>query len=147
MSRELKAGFWTVVGAVVAALAAILSAFGIGFELGQSKSSVPTAIVNQICEKGAVIKLHALRGPNDQVARTVARLLTADGCTVDGPYQIQRRYRVAHAQIRYFHRPDGTTAMKIMQRVHEQARVDMYARYMSDWASRAPQGDLEIWFP
>jgi hypothetical protein len=148
MSRELKAGFWTVVGAVIAALTAVLSASWIGYEFGVSTGAHQKASQIQVCEQRAVIKVHALNGPNYEVASRVADVLDAiDGCRVLPLVQIPPRAAVRRADVRYFYPCDSTMVAKIVQRVEAETGMAVRYRYMPGVESRVHPGYVELYFP
>jgi hypothetical protein len=138
--------YWKIVGAVIGAMVAVLTAFGIGFELGEKSRAQPPLPISHLCRGGVIIKLHAFEGPDDYVAMNLARLIRADGCEVDGPYRVPN-HLIRNAQIRYFHLNDGPLATRIMELARDKDGVELYTRYLGELARKVPQGYVEVWLP
>jgi hypothetical protein len=137
-----KIEFWKVVSAVIAALAAMTSAFWVGYQMGRSAKSASSPDPSTICANGNRVVVHS-KSNTDETGITILNLLAEQGCKATGIIKIDKE---GVTDIRHFHDADENDAYLISNYLRAEIGIALPVKHINDEKySSVEKGQLEIW--
>ncbi len=147
MKQKSLSSFIRAVGAVIGGIAALLSVYWIGYEMGQSSNrsqKEPLESV-KVCKNQNSISVISLKGETDQRGVEIISALNELGCKSTGPYEPVKDTILSQPDIRYFHKSDLKDAIALSNFINGLTGLNCKIVGVLELGYKVQKGDMEIW--
>lgn len=133
--------------AVIGGVAALLSVYWIGYEVGQNSHQRQKEVIagEYVCKNQNPILIISLKGKTDQRGIEIINALNKLGCKSSGPVKPPNEIVLSQSDIRYFHKSDLEDAIALADYIRELTGINCKIKALMELGYKVPKRSMEVW--